>query len=218
MFFERRDFSWYRILFLIASYSILFFLPGVSTSIDQPYPIVIGDLSAQQLDKGVFLVASREMTDPRFKETVILVTEHERGGALGIIINRPTEIDMADIFPGVDSLHDNVMHPYIGGPVHPTFMSVLVNTPQHRKNMLQVIDNVFFGLGAGLAVDLISGIKKEERLHVYFGYAGWTSGQLEFELHRGDWYMIKADTHAIFDKDPATLWSEYIDLVTGVWL
>ena len=84
--------------------------------------------------------------------------------------------------------------------------------------MLQVIDNVFFGLGAGLAVDLISGMKKEDKLHVYFGYVGWAAGQLEFELHRGDWYMIKADTHAIFDKDPATLWSDYIDLVTGVWL
>ena len=125
MFFERRDLSLYRILFLITGCSILFFLPGVSTSTDAPYPIVISDMSPQQLDKGVFLVASREMTDPRFKETVILVTQHERGGALGVIINRPTEIDMADIFPGIDALQGNVMHPYIGGPVHPMFLSVL---------------------------------------------------------------------------------------------
>ena len=215
---RRIDLVLYRIVFLTTCCGLLLFLPGVSTSTDSAYPHVIGDLPTQQLARGVLLVASREMTDPRFKETVILVTEHQRGGALGIIINRPTDIDMADIFPGIDVLQDNVMHPYIGGPVHPTFLSVLVSTQQLRKNMVRVVDNVFFGLGAGLAVDLIAGMNKEDKLHVYFGYAGWTAGQLEFELHRGDWYMIKADTKAIFDKDPATLWSEYIDLVTGVWL
>lgn len=218
MFIDCRDFSFYRIIFLIASCGILVFLPGVSTSTDLPLQVVTGDLAEQQLEKGVLLVASRDMTDPRFKETVVLITEYERSGALGIIINRPTEIDMADIFPGMEALQDNVMHPYIGGPIHPTLLSVLANTSHSQKQMLPVIDNVFFGLGSGIVVELISGMKKEDRLHVYFGYAGWTAGQLENELHRGDWYMIKADIQAIFDKDPARLWREYIDLVTGIWL
>ena len=209
---SRCQFAWRTSLILVAVLSLISLNSDASSSRD------FKKVLSQTLEKGVFLIASREMTDPRFRETVILVTEHEREGTLGIIINRPTDIDMADIFPDMDALKEHVMHPYIGGPIHPTFLSVLVNNPQSRKDMLPVIDDVFFGLGNGLAADLIADAKKDDRLHVYFGYAGWTAGQLEYELHRGDWYMIKADDEAIFDKDPAKLWNKYIKLVTGIWL
>jgi len=176
------------------------------------------DVFNQRLEKGVFLVASREITDPRFKETVILVTETNRHGAIGIIINRPTDIDMADIFPDMESLKDNVIHPYIGGPVQPTFLSVLMNTVQSKEDMSPVLEGVQFGLGAGFVINLISEMKKDDKVHVYFGYAGWTAGQLEMELHRGDWHIIKGDMQAIFNNDPATVWSKYINLVSGIWI
>ena len=203
-----------RIIYLF----LLLFLPAVLISTNASYPNAVRNGITQRLEKGVFLVASRRMTDPRFRETVILVTEHGEQGAIGIIVNRPMDIDMAEIFPDMESLKDHAMHPYIGGPIHPTFLSALVNTSHTQKDMSPVIDGVFFGLGTGFVIDLISDMKKDDRLHVYFGYAGWTAGQLEMELHRGDWYIIKADTQAIFDKDPAGLWRDYIKQVSGIWL
>lgn len=206
--------SRYHVVRLI-HFILLFFLPAILVSTNAT---VVRNGVTQRLEKGIFLVASRDMTDPRFRETVILVTEHSEQGAFGVIINRPTDIDIAEILPDVDSLKDNVMHPYIGGPIHPTFMSVLVNTTHAQKDMQPVFDGVFFGLGTGFVIDLISDMKKDDKLHVYFGYAGWAAGQLEMELHRGDWHIIKADSQAIFDEDPAGLWSDYIKQVSGIWL
>jgi putative transcriptional regulator len=64
----------------------------------------------------------------------------------------------------------------------------------------------------------MSEVNKEDKLHVYFGYTGWAAGQLEFELHRGDWHILTADIDGIFDKDPEVIWHEYIALVSGIWL
>jgi len=194
------------------------FLAGISISTATTDPDKVLNSTNQHLEKGVFLVASRRITDPRFKQTVILVTEINSNGAIGVIINRPTDINMAEIFPDNESLKDSAVHPYIGGPVRPTFLSVLINTSQAQEDMLPVLDGVFFGLGTGFVINLISEMKKEDKVHVYFGYAGWAAGQLEMELHRGDWYLMKGDIQAIFDKDPANIWSEYIQLVSGIWI
>jgi len=200
-------------------YSILpLMLACISIKSDALVLDAVRDGFNQHLEKGVFLVASRAITDPRFKETVILVTEFNRHGAIGVIINRPTDIDLAEIFPDMESLKHNDIHPYIGGPIHPTFLSVLINTVQSKKDMSPVLDDVLFGLGTGFVKNLISEMKKIDKLHVYFGYAGWIAGQLELELRRGDWYIMKGDTQAIFNNDPTNIWSSYIELVDGIWI
>jgi len=212
---RRNGYPSHRHCVLIGYFFLLLIFPGISSSSNLS---AVRSGPVQRLEKGVFLVASRQMTDPRFRETVILITEYSKEGAIGIIVNRPTDIDLSEIFPGIDMLNEHVGNPYIGGPVHPTFMSVLMNSRDTRKDMSPVIDDLYFGPGAGFVVELISGINKDDKLHVYFGYTGWAAGQLEFELHRGDWHMLSADIEGIFDKDPQDIWQEYIELVSGIWL
>lgn len=218
MFFKRAGYPSNLHIIRIIQFLLLLSLPDISPYADTSDTVTDQHGPSLRLEKGVLLVASRRMNDPRFRQTVILVTEYNKQGAIGIIVNRPTDIDLAEIFPEVEALKDHAIHPYLGGPVHPTWLSVLINSDQSQKDMLPVVDNVFFGLGTGFVINLVSEMNKDDRLHVYFGYAGWAAGQLEVELHRGDWHIMKGDVQAIFDKNPADVWREYISLAAGIWL
>ena len=153
---------------------------------------------------GMFLVASPKMRDPRFKQTVILLVEHSAEGSLGFIVNRRTDMTVADAFPELDQ-HRQLEHAlYFGGPVQPSrIMYVYSDTDQITEQ--KVISGVYWGAN----YEDLKGIlneKNEDTLRIFFGYAGWGPGQLEFELSLGDWQLLPASSDHIFSKDSKHLW------------
>lgn len=166
---------------------------------------------------GRFLVASEAIRDPRFRKTVIFLLKHDSGGALGVIINRPTAIPLSDVFPGAGPAGD-LPAVYFGGPVHPVVFSMLVRSPHERHDSPSVLDDVHLVFGTRRVGESIRDLAPEDAIRVYSGYAGWSPGQLEAEIRRGSWHVAPGDPALIFALDPASVWELLIRQVSGRWI
>ena len=163
---------------------------------------------------GVFLVAKREMPDPRFRDTVVLVTYPPQGGPFGVIINRPLNVKLSEAFPQYDALKGkpDVMH--YGGPVAREGLVFLARTTKPPPRAVRVLQDVWFTMDVDWVDELLTRADPTQGLRVYAGYSGWAPGQLQNEMTRGDWLMVPADAATVFDKDPARIWPELIKRAT----
>lgn len=167
-------------------------------------------LAAQrpELAAGVFLVATRNLRDPRFSESVILLTQYDAGGVMGIIINRPTRHRLADLLPDIEALEGRSDPLFFGGPVSVDAIVMLLRSSDDvaLAHTRRVFGNVYF-TGNPEAFSYILGRRKEgEAIRGYAGYAGWAPGQLEAEIARGDWTLSAANAATVFREDPSDVW------------
>jgi putative transcriptional regulator len=170
----------------------------------------------QQLAKGKFLVASRELLDPNFHEAVILLADYGETGASGLIINRPTPVTLSEILPGEESLRPRNDPIYIGGPVGRDRLILLIRSAEKPMDAQPLFDDVYISGSASTLRDLAGG-HGQARFRAYMGYAGWGPGQLESEVERGDWWVVPAEAEAIFEKPPMSLWQKLIERSAGEW-
>jgi putative transcriptional regulator len=161
--------------------------------------------------KGVFLVANRDLADPNFRETVILIVDHGAEGTRGLIVNRPTDIPFADALPDVEALQRLKDTVYVGGPVARYLVSLLVRADDPPEDTVQVFDSVYFSHKLSALLHLLEGSRGGVTMRAYVGHTGWGPGQLAMELDRGDWHIARADAAAIFDTKPAQIWPTLID-------
>lgn len=175
-------------------------------------PVLPGpDLFAASLPaKGNFLVASRRLVDPRFQETVVLLISHGADGASGVIINRPTEVRLVDLLPSVQGLKDRADVVYYGGPVEGHRMLMLIRSGEKPEEAGRVFGDVYFSSSRNTLENMLNAHKTTKQLRVYAGYAGWMPQQLDGEVSRGDWLIVRADARSIFEKKPSDVWPELI--------
>lgn len=160
--------------------------------------------------KGKFLVASRAIADPRFRETVILLIRHDRNGAMGLIINRPGTVKLSALFPEVKELEKRADTMFLGGPVGRNEIFMLIRSKGIPEESLYVMKEVYVSSSLTLLKRIAGDSKAKEKFRLYDGYAGWGSGQLEQELLRGDWHILEADAETVFEKDSEKIWQEFI--------
>jgi putative transcriptional regulator len=160
--------------------------------------------------KGKFLVASRRLADPRFRETVVLLISYGDGGVIGIIVNRPTEVRLVDMLPSVQGLKGRADVVYYGGPVEGHRMLLLVRSGERPEGSDHVFGDVYVSSSRNTLEKMLTVHKTVKQLRVYAGYAGWMPRQLDGELLRGDWFIISADARSVFEKKPSELWPELI--------
>lgn len=149
---------------------------------------------------GEFLVASRHLRDPNFYRTVVLMVQHQEEGALGLVLNRPGDKRISDVWDKTGHAPcDNPQNIFIGGPVPGPLMAV------HRCEELAeqtVLPGIFVTTGSE-ALDQL--VRQEEIFRLFAGHSGWGSGQLESELEMGGWLTSPADADDVF-SDPESLW------------
>lgn len=174
--------------------------------------------SKEELAKGKFLVASRRLRDPNFKETVVLLIDYGRDGAMGLVINRPTEVKLATVFPDIEELKERKDTIYVGGPVAVNQLLMLVRTPKLPEESQQVTQDVYISSSWKVLERLMKNAAKDERFRIFAGYAGWAPNQLDFEMARGDWHVLKADAETVFDKEPSAIWQELILRASVKWV
>ena len=172
----------------------------------------------EELAKGKFLVASRQLKDPNFKETVVLLIDYGQDGAMGLVINRPSKIKLATIFPDIKELKERKDTIYVGGPVAVNQMLLLVGTPWVPEESQEVTQDVYVSSSWKVLERLMKSAAENERFRIFAGYAGWAPKQLDFEKSRGDWHVIKADAETVFDKKPAEIWQELILRASVKWV
>lgn len=164
--------------------------------------------SEGKLSKGKFLVAGRHLLDSRFQQTVILLLHYGQSGAMGVIINRPTELSVADAIadnPAFKKTRDPV---FFGGPVEGDRMLLLVRSPERPEDSEPILSTVYVSASMVVLTRIVDNPKAGERFRLYAGYAGWAAGQLEMELRRGDWHVVEADARTIFELKPEKVWTE----------
>ncbi|MEO6123366.1 MAG: YqgE/AlgH family protein [Ilumatobacteraceae bacterium] len=172
----------------------------------------LGDMSMPST-KGSLLVAVPLLDDPNFHRTVVYMLQHTDDGALGLIINRPSELDLV---PGLDSWMDELAPPQIvfdGGPVHANTLIAIASMTTATFDTLESdgVTEGFAPLDHGLGtVDLsllASDIAESlQHLRVFRGYSGWGPGQLEDEISEGSWLAIACEASDLFTPNPLGLW------------
>jgi putative transcriptional regulator len=166
--------------------------------------------AAEMEANAIFLVARPEMADTRFRETVVLVTQPRQGGPWGVIVNKPLEQRLADIFTEHESLRQRKDTLFFGGPVMPDGLVFLVRATKPSPRSIPVLNGVYFTGDPDWIDELLKRPDPTRGLRVYSGYSGWAASQLQAEMARGDWHVVPADAETIFDKDPARIWPELI--------
>ena len=171
--------------------------------------------SLPPLGKGVFLVASPNLADPNFRQTVVLICEYGPEGALGVIVNRPTEFLLSEALPKLSVLKGTSYVIFLGGPVQPNGILMLFRVGEKPVDTRHVLDGVYLGGNLDTLERVITQPKPTETFRAYAGYAGWAPGQLEFEMALGSWATLQADPGSIFDKDPISLWSDMLKALSA---
>jgi putative transcriptional regulator len=160
---------------------------------------------------GELLIASAEFTGPPFAHAVILVAQHNKDGALGIVINHPLgERPIASVLRavGVDAtgVSGNVRL-FFGGPVDPQIGFVLHSADYHGDDAIDIDGRVALSSSPRILRDIGLGKGPRQSL-VAFGYAGWAPSQLDDELRQGAWHLLPEDPALVFDDDRAKVWSD----------
>ncbi len=167
------------------------------------------DLESTDFLTGKLLVAAPDMPDPRFKETVILVVEHDHRGALGLVVNRRLgTVELARFFENLGLESKNVrgvVRIHYGGPVQPEFGFVIHSTDFSSGDTREVTPEIAVSPEAEVLRAIAHG-EGPRRVLFAVGYAGWGPGQLEEEMRRDDWFTAPADLDIVFDDDVATKW------------
>ena len=159
--------------------------------------------------KGSLLVATPLLDDPNFWRTVVLMLEHDDDGALGVILNRPSDVVVGTALP---EWHDRVVPPdviFVGGPVSQGGVLGLARAAADDvgPGWNPVLPNGIGSVDLEMAPDVIG---KLEPARVYSGYAGWGAGQLEAELTDHAWWVVEAQPDDVFGQDPDTLWTRVL--------
>ena len=154
---------------------------------------------------GRLLVAAPSLRDPNFDRTVVLVLEHADEGALGLVLNRPSETDLADALPHWAAVAADPSVVFVGGPVAPT-AAIALGTAGARNDEVDGWRPLFAGIGS---IDLEHDPDElaVRDVRVFAGYAGWAPGQLEGEVGAGAWYVVDALPDDTRSDRPDDLWS-----------
>jgi len=163
-----------------------------------------------KLAPGTFLVASRALRSTNFAQTVILLVAYDQNGAQGVVLNRPSPVQVSRVFPDLPKSEAPSPYIYLGGPVAQTQMRILVQTDQPSEDMQRVFDNVYSSGSPEVLKQLMNQRQPAVRFRTFAGYAGWAPGQLEREIERGGWHIFHAEADAIFDPSPSSVWPRLI--------
>jgi len=168
--------------------------------------------------RGMFLIASRRLVDPNFSESVVLLLEYDAKGALGVIVNRPTKVQLAELLPDVDELKERADTVYVGGPVSRNHVVLLMRSQGIPPQAGRVFADTYVSSSMDTLKQALAMSREGGTFHAYLGYAGWGPGQLDGEVSRGDWHLSPADEAIVFDMAPEKIWPELIEKNSGQWV
>jgi putative AlgH/UPF0301 family transcriptional regulator len=162
------------------------------------------------LGPGKLLVASRELGDPNFAETVILLVHYDTEGVIGLMLNRRTELPISRVFAELKTAKGISDPVYFGGPVETPTVFALLRSKDKLEGAEHVFGGVYWISTKSALEKTISSHPDPGVFHVYLGYAGWTTDQLRNEIKLGGWFIFQADNQTVFNANPDSLWRQMI--------
>lgn len=210
----RKIFSFFFIIFVLNLY-----FPSKAIDLPKHYKFPKDYFEGKHYDsvKGLFLIATEKMRDPRFEKTVILILEHDKNGALGIIVNKKLgNINLGSLFSNIqDSLANkkklyNFEIPiYWGGPVDENKILILHSNDYKNKTTIKY-DNISTSSDLNTLVQ-IAEKKGPERSLVAIGLSAWDKGQLDGEIEMESWTLSEMNMNIIFELENNKKWLKAIN-------
>jgi putative transcriptional regulator len=166
--------------------------------------------SPEDAGPAILLVARPQLVDPVYRQTVLIALPLQGNEHLGIIINRPTSRPLSALFPGHEPSKQVRAPVYFGGPALRRALVALVKAPTHPdEGSLRLLGGLYL-VTRGASVDrIIESTPNEARY--YLGHVRWRPGELDAELARHLWYVMRADVAMAFRSDAGGLWSELVE-------
>jgi putative transcriptional regulator len=166
-------------------------------------------------DKGIFLVAKPSIAGGPFHQSVVLLVAHEKGGTLGLIVNRATDIPFAEALPDLKATEKDPPALFFGGPVVLNALMFLFRSDKPPEDTNGVMGDVYFSSNRQALEKLLKQKTASDRLRLYLGHSGWAPGQLEGEIERGDWELVRADPETVFQSNLDEMWPELLEQAQG---
>lgn len=162
------------------------------------------------LGAGKLLVASRDLGDPNFAQTVILLVHYDSQGVLGLMLNRRTKFPLSRVLADFEAAKNRSDPVYLGGPVDTPTVFALYKSAAKIEGADHIFDKVYLILSKPAFEQTLSAQPDPSAFHVYLGYAGWNRDQLQREVELGSWFIFPADANVVFSSDPDSLWRQMI--------
>lgn len=165
----------------------------------------------EKLAPGMFLVAGRDLGDPNFAHSVVLLLHYDdENGAVGLIINRQTDVALSRVFAELKEAKGREDPIYVGGPVETGSVLALLKSSSKPKEAELVFGDVYLISSKKLLAKTLADGVEPNQFHAYLGYAGWGREQLEHEVELGAWHVLPADSGNIFHPSPDSVWERLI--------
>jgi putative transcriptional regulator len=165
---------------------------------------------AQTVGNGTLLVASPQLTDVDFSRAVVLILQHDDNGTIGVMLNRPTNLVPATVFPELaQDLGSYDGRLFRGGPVAPTRLLYIVRgLAAATVTGPEVLDKVFLSIEDAALPEMVRLADGTNDLRLYAGHATWAPGQLQAQIGAGGWQVLLGTPELVFDEDPGSLWTK----------
>ncbi|HLG02712.1 MAG TPA: YqgE/AlgH family protein [Bacteroidia bacterium] len=159
-------------------------------------------------ETGRLLVAEPFLSNGHFRRSVILLAEHGETGTVGFMLNKPLDIQVADIIPEFPEFDEFALS---GGPVQRDQLYYIHTVGEKIEGSIEIGSGLWWQGNFEHVKELIS-LKQISRDEIRFfvGYAGWEAGQLQDELEEKSWFVARADKELIFMRDADAMWQEAV--------
>lgn len=155
---------------------------------------------------GMLLVATPQLEDPNFRRTVVLLLDHDDDGAVGVVLNRPSDVPVESALPLWAGAVTGPAVLFGGGPVGAE--AAMGVAQRYAGETLDGFQPLVGTLGlVDLDHDPDALRDRLLSLRIFAGYSGWGAGQLEGEIESGSWYVVPSVDSDLLDADPAGLWA-----------
>jgi putative transcriptional regulator len=159
---------------------------------------------------GKLLVANERLKDPHFARTIVLLVNYGYRGAVGLIINRPTDTKLSHVLPNVKGIRKSSEKLYFGGPVGMNQITMLIQSASRPEEAGKIFDHIYASNSLTLLEQMVEKKRPDQKFRLYVGYAGWGPGQLESEIARNDWRIFKGNPDIIFNNAPDQIWQKLV--------
>ncbi|MGH2589557.1 MAG: YqgE/AlgH family protein [Actinomycetota bacterium] len=155
---------------------------------------------------GSLIVAGPSLWDPNFRRAVVLIGHHDDEGAVGVVLNRASEVEVAAAAPPLAGLVGLGERLFMGGPIQPQAAVVVADFEHPERAEVVAFGSIGF-LPDEVDPEEIGALR---RVRVFAGYAGWGPGQLEREVDEGSWIVEPARPDDVFTEEQDQLWSDVV--------
>jgi putative transcriptional regulator len=180
----------------------------------RPVQLIPGPV--RELATGKILIAQRDLPDPNFTKTVVLIVELNKEGTVGLILNRRSDVTLDSVFQTMRRSQGAAPVFFLGGPVQIDGVIGLLRADKAPGDTHHVFGDIYVTAGREPLEHMVAAGADANRFRAYLGYAGWSPGQLERETAQGSWRVLKSVAGTVFDPNPDTLWDRLINQTDGL--